>query len=194
MTAIGAKVTKTPNLTASHLIPLSLGNKIGQDVRREIVTRTNRGRGVKKVGPGKYKEAKHTDGYSTAGALVPITSSKLRTYYRKHGLKGLNNGGLVAKSASKARYVYLQDGYRQFRQIHGRRVDIITHSFTGQMLAGIRVNATRKRIRLTFTASQMKKAYYTDKRRRWFRMTMQQTDRHSQRVVDHIVANIKKGK
>ena len=190
---IKTKITQLPNLSSSQVITKPTMNKIGQLMKRQIIQRTLAGKGVKSAGGDNYIDGgQHKKGYSEAGAVVPISTEPLRKHYRSK-LVGKNKGG-ISKGSSKARFVYLEGGYKQYRALHKRRTDIVDHTMTGRMFGGMRVAATGKRIRITFSASQMRKAYYTDELRPWFKVTLKQRGEAAGLVHDAYVKSLNKKK
>jgi len=166
---VQAKPVGGTQLFAGFKVSSKVMKKIMINAQKNIRIRTLRGKGV--YGPeNNPREQKHKKGYSEAPALVPITSAPLRKHYRA-GLKGGRRKGGMKKGESKAKFVYLDGGYKQYRRIHGRNVSQVDHSFSGFMLGSIRVFATNRTGELTVPASQLKKAFYTNQLRPWFKMT-----------------------
>jgi len=166
-----AKVSQVPNLASGKPISSRFMKRLGAKIQEETRIRTLRGAGVYDE-----KEKKHSKGYSEAPAIVPIDSPQLRKYYRST-LKGARSRRGMKKSDSKARFVRLPGGYKQFRKLHGRNVARVDHTYSGAMLNSLRVYATNRKIIITVPASQLPKAYFTDKRRPWFRMSRDQQKR-----------------
>ncbi len=166
---VKAKPVGGTQLFAGFKVSSKAMKKIMIDAQRKIRLRTLRGKGV--YGPeNNPREQKHKKGYSTAPALVPIDTPQLRKLSRSK-LKGGRRKGGMKKGDSKAKFVYLDGGYKQYRRIHGRNVSQVDHSFSGFMLGSIRVFATNRTGELTVPASQLKKAFYTNQLRPWFKMT-----------------------
>lgn len=116
-------------------------------IRNLIVQRTERGEFLN--GSGKK--------YSTAGALYRITSQALKREYLRR-MKGTRK----KKGESTARFIFLEKGYMQYRQIHGRQVGFVDLNFTGDMMASMNdIQARDKYASLGFrSATEAKKARF----------------------------------
>jgi len=166
---IGARVSSTTKLASIKPISAQFMRRLGVKVQKDVRIRTLKGSGAY-GSENNLVEQRHPKGYSEAPAIIPISTPALRKYYRST-LKGGNSRRGMEKGDSKARFVRLPGGYKQYRQIHGRNVARVDHTFTGSMLNSLRVYATNRKISITVPASQLNKAYYTDKLRPWFKMT-----------------------
>lgn len=94
-------------------------------VRRLIVKRTEQGEFLNKSKPK----------YSTAGALYRLNSGALKKAYRKK--LGGGYGGGMKKGDSGARWIFLERGYEQYRQIHGRQISHVDLNYDGDMVASM---------------------------------------------------------
>jgi len=187
--SVKCRVTKLPKLRAHYKPnPLFLPRE-GQRMSSEIRIRTLRGRGAYGPNDANRRERVHK-GYSDKPSLFSIkdapSAGRLRAYYRREKLKGLKSGGRISKSRSRARYLWLEGGYKQYRQIQGRRTDIVDHTMTGEMLNSLRVHGNARRVVITVPAGQLRKAFYTNKRRSWFYLTTDQQRGYRRRVISQV--------
>lgn len=93
--------------------------------------------------------------YSKAGAIFPISGgAKLKQYYISQ-LKGDGKN-------SSARYVFLEQGYFQFRQLTNKQVAFVNLNYTGKMLNGMRsVSEGDNKAVISFERAEDRiKAYY----------------------------------
>src|SRR5699024_10781374 len=68
--------------------------------------------------------------YSTAGALYKQSSQALKRHYLSK-MTGIKKGGSKKKSSSTAQWVFLENGYQQYRDIHGRQTSYVDLDFDG---------------------------------------------------------------
>jgi len=88
--------------------------------------------------------------YSTAGALYKITTQALKKEYL-----GRMKGTRVKKGESTARFVFLERGYHQYRNIHGRQTNYVDLNFDGAMLAAMNdISSSHGYASLGFTNSK----------------------------------------
>jgi len=130
----------------------SLMAKVGQAGVNIIQDRTERG---EFLNPG----AKKT--YSKAAALFSMKgSAQLKKYYRSK-LKGGRRKGGMKKGDSTARFVFLENGYMQYREIHGKQAAFVNLMFSGGMMDGMFHSATDDAAILGFRDERDRKlAYY----------------------------------
>lgn len=103
----------------------SVMRKVMVFTRQIIVNRTEQGEFLNKSKPE----------YSTAGALYRINSNALKRAYRKK-LRGGYGGGMK-KGDSTAKWIFLERGYAQYREIHGRQINYVDLNYKGDMMASM---------------------------------------------------------
>jgi len=182
------KVTNTVNLGDLKLTNKQTMVRVGGIGVTLIKRRTERGRD--------HRGAKF-EGYSTASALMPISqaqqpggsTSKMQKFYNDQQL-------WVRKSRnqSTAKWVWIENGYKQYRSIQGRTTSKVNLTFSGGMLRNFRPKrATKKSVLIGFTGEQARKAFFLNQDRVFMRITKKDEIAKLMRPMeDHIRKEIKK--
>ncbi|MBO6572124.1 MAG: hypothetical protein JJ958_06715 [Balneola sp.] len=113
--------------------------------------------------------------YSKAGAIFPIAgSAKLKQHYRSKLIGANSKFQLFGRSGEEwkrrgirkddsiARYVFLENGYFQFRQLTNKQVAFVNLNYTGKMLNGMRsISEGDNKAVISFERAEDRiKAYY----------------------------------
>ena len=115
------------------------------------------------------------DGYSTASALMPISqksksggsTAKMRRHYNDQQ-KWIRK----TRSQSTARYVWLENGYKEYRNIQGRKTNIVNLTFSGRTMRNFRPKrATKKSVLIGFTGESARIAFWLNRKRVFMRIT-----------------------
>ena len=127
---------------------------------------------------------KQSMGYSTAPIATSMLGRLIREDPGKYSLdarKGFNKtiklspDDLIWSNVDGRNLARLRGGYKKFRELSGRRTDLVDLTFTGSMLASLRHNVRASAGVVTVTvavsAMNMHKAYYTDLSREWMGAT-----------------------
>jgi hypothetical protein len=101
--------------------------------------------------------------YSKAGALFAIGGSNaLKRHYRSK-LRGGNRKGGMKKGDSVAKWVFLENGYYQYRSLHNKQVAFVNLHFSGNMMTNLRVQKVEeKKVSIGYEDGTIhaKKAYW----------------------------------
>jgi len=182
------KVTNTVNLGKIKITNRNTMVRVGGIGVSIIKKRTERGRDYRGRGFG---------GYSTASALVPISqagkpggnTSKMRKFYNDQ-----QQWTRKKRSESTARFVWLENGYKQFRNIQGRTTSKVTLSFSGKTQRNLRPKrATKKSVLIGFTGESARIALFVNRDRVFMRITRKlEINKIKKPMEDFIRKEIKK--
>lgn len=101
-------------------------------------------------------------------------ASKVQREIRIRTLKGEGVIGPEDNLQERRHKKPYSERYKKHRRKHGRNVSRVDHVYSGRMLNSMRTSASNLRATITVSASQMEKAYFTNKLRPWFYMSKKQ--------------------